>query len=58
MWLELLATKAEAFVQFKKIKAEAELESDRQLKAFRSDCGGDWGVQLGFVCDILQGFRH
>jgi hypothetical protein len=42
MWLELLKTKDEAFVIFKKIKVAAELESGCQMKAFRTNCGGEF----------------
>ena len=42
MWLELMATKDEALLQFKRFKAAAELESGCKLKAFRSDRGGEF----------------
>lgn len=42
MWVELLTLKSEAFTQFKKFKAAAELESGRRLRAFRTDCGGEF----------------
>ena len=58
MWLERLATKAEAFVQFKKIKAEAELESGHQLKAFRTDCGGDFNSGLFMTFCRDSGIKH
>ena len=58
MWLELQATKDEAFVCFKKIKAAAEMESGRRLKAFRTDCGGEFnsGVFVTFCND--NGIKH
>ena len=58
MWLELLATKDEAFVCFKKIKAAAEMESGRRLKAFRTDCGGEFnsGMFVTFCND--NGIKH
>jgi hypothetical protein len=39
MWIELLKTKDEAFASFKKVKAAAESESGKRLKAFRTDRG-------------------
>ena len=49
MWLELMATKDEALLQFKRFKAAAELESGCKLKAFRSDHGGEFNSGV-FVC--------
>ena len=53
MWLELLASKDEALVYFKRIKAAAELESGRRLKAFRTDRGGEFnsGAFVAFYND-------
>ncbi|XP_066380736.1 uncharacterized protein [Miscanthus floridulus] len=42
MWLELLSTKDEALVYFKKVVAVAEVELGHWLKAFRTDCGGEF----------------
>ena len=42
MWLELLRSKDEAFASFKKVKAPAEAESGKRLKAFRTDRGGEF----------------
>jgi transposase InsO family protein len=49
MWVELLAMK---------IKAAAELESGRRLKAFRTDCGGEFnsGIFVSFCND--HGIKH
>lgn len=60
MWLELLTSKDEAFQYFKKIKAAAEMESGRRLKAFRSDRGGEFNSgefvaycsELSIKCNI------
>ena len=53
MWLELLASKDEALVYFKRFKAAAELESGRRLKAFRTDRGGEFnsGAFVAFCND-------
>jgi len=58
MWIELLATKDEAFTYFKKIKATAELESGCRLKAFSTDRGGELnsGVFVTFCNE--QGIKH
>jgi hypothetical protein len=40
MWVEMLKAKDQALDYFKKIKQRAELESDRKLKALRTDRGG------------------
>jgi transposase InsO family protein len=42
MWLELLKTKDEAFVRFKKIQTYAEAKQHCRLRAFRSDRGGEF----------------
>jgi hypothetical protein len=42
MWLELMATKDEAFTHFKRYKVAAELELNQKIKAFRSDRGGEF----------------
>lgn len=39
MWVELLASKDEAFKCFKRVKALAETERGGKLRAFRSDRG-------------------
>jgi hypothetical protein len=51
MWIELFKTKDEAFASFKKVKAAAESESGKRLKAFRTDRGR---VQLSCVYCVLQ----
>ena len=58
MWLELLSTKDEALVYFKKVVAAAEVESGHWLKAFRTDCGGEFnsGAFVTFCSD--HGVKH
>jgi transposase InsO family protein len=58
MWLDLLRTKDEVFLYFKKIKASAELESGCRLKAFRTDRGGEFnsGVFITFCRE--EGIKH
>jgi transposase InsO family protein len=64
MWLVLLATKDEAFMAFKKVKAAAEVESGRRLKAFRIDRGGEFNsgsftvycVEHGIKCNTTAPF--
>jgi hypothetical protein len=58
MWLELLKTKDEAFVMFKKIKVAAELESGCQLKAFRTDCGGEFNSGIFVTFCRENGIKH
>jgi hypothetical protein len=58
MWLELLATKDEAFKCFRRMKALAETEGGKRLRAFRSDRGGEFNsVQFRELCDE-QGLKH
>jgi len=58
MWLELMATKDKALLQFKRFKAAAELESGCKLKAFRSDRGGEFNSGA-FVSFCLEyGIKH
>lgn len=58
MWLELLSTKDEALVYFKKVVAVAKVESGHRLKAFRTDCGGEFnsGAFVTFYSD--HGMKH
>jgi transposase InsO family protein len=58
MWLELMATKDEAFTHFKRYKVAAELELNQKLKAFRSDRGGEFNSRA--VEDFCQehGIKH
>jgi hypothetical protein len=42
MWIDLMATKDQALMYFKKFRAAVELESGNRLKAFRSDRGGEF----------------
>jgi len=58
MWLELMATKDEALLYFKRFKTVVELESGSKLRAFRSDCGGEFnsGVFVTFCQD--HGIKH
>ena len=58
MWLELLSTKSEALAYFKKIVLAAEVESGHRLKAFRTDCGGEFnsGAFVTFCSD--HGVKH
>ncbi|XP_066396070.1 uncharacterized protein [Miscanthus floridulus] len=58
MWLKLLSTKDEALVYFKKVVAVAEVESGHWLKAFRTDCGGEFnsGAFVTFYSD--HGMKH
>jgi transposase InsO family protein len=58
MWLELLATKDEAFVAFKKVKCAAEMESGRQLKVFRTDRGGEFKSGVFTVYCTEQGIKR
>jgi len=58
MWLELLSAKSEAFDHFKKIKTIAELESGRHLKAFRTDCGGEFKSGIFITLCTEHGINH
>ncbi|WVZ50199.1 hypothetical protein U9M48_001476 [Paspalum notatum var. saurae] len=58
MWIELLATKDEAFKYLKVIKATAENELGGKLKAFRSDRGGEFNsIAIGEFCGE-HGIKH
>jgi hypothetical protein len=58
MWIQLLATKDEAFSCFKKVKALAETESGGRLRAFRSDRGGEFNsIDFKEYCDE-HGIKH
>jgi len=58
MWLELMATKDEALMYFRRFKTAVELESGCKLRAFRSDRGGEFnsGAFASFCQD--QGIKH
>lgn len=58
MWIELLASKDEALICFKKFKAAAELESGRRLKAFRTDRGGEFNSGAFAVFCSDHGIRR
>jgi len=58
MWLELLATKDEAFMAFKKVQAAAEMESGRHLKAFRTDRGGEFNSGVFTVYCVDHGIKR
>ncbi|XP_066357865.1 uncharacterized protein [Miscanthus floridulus] len=58
MWLELLSTKDEALVYFKKIVLAAEVESGCQLKAFRTDCGGEFNSRAFMTYCSDRGVKH
>ena len=58
MWIELLATKDEAFRCFKRVKALAETERGGKLRAFRSDRGGELNfLEFREYCDE-HGIKH
>ena len=58
MWVELLATKDEAFSCFKKVKVLAETEKGSKLRAFRSDRGGEFNsIEFKEYCDE-HGVKH
>jgi hypothetical protein len=58
MWIELLATKDEAFKCFKRVKALAETEHGGKLWAFRSDRGGEFNsMEFKEYCD-QHGVKH
>ena len=58
MWLELLVSKDEALVYFKRFKVAAEVKSGRRLKEFRTDRGGEFnsGAFVAFCND--HGIKH
>jgi hypothetical protein len=58
MWLELLATKDEAFMAFKKVKAAVEVESGHRLKAFRTDHGGEFNSGSFMVYCVEHGIKR
>ncbi|WVZ49529.1 hypothetical protein U9M48_000877 [Paspalum notatum var. saurae] len=58
MWLELLATKDEAFQCFNRVKAMAENEHGGRLKAFRSDRGSEFNsLEFETYCSE-NGIKH
>jgi hypothetical protein len=58
MWLELLRSKDEAFASFKKVKAAAESESGKCLKAFRTDRGGEFNSGVFTIYCNEQGIKR
>ena len=42
MWVFLLKNKNETLVVFKKLKINVEVEKDKKIKNFRTDCGGEF----------------
>jgi transposase InsO family protein len=58
MWLELLRSKDEAFASFKKVKAAAESESGKRLKAFRTDRGGEFNSGVFTTYCNEQGIKR
>ncbi|CAA0806954.1 Uncharacterized mitochondrial protein AtMg00300 [Striga hermonthica] len=58
LWVEMLKNKDEALRFFKKIKALAENESGLRMKAFRTDCGGEFiSAEFAEFCSE-QGLRR
>jgi transposase InsO family protein len=58
MWVELLATKDEAFRCFKRVKALAETERSGKLRTFCSDRGGEFNsIEFKEYCDE-HGVKH
>jgi hypothetical protein len=58
MWLEVLRSKDEAFLYFKKIKALAESDRGVRLRAFRTDRGGEFNsIEFTRFCEE-QGVRR
>jgi transposase InsO family protein len=58
MWIELLATKDEAFKCFKRVKALAETKHGGKLRAFHSDRGGEFNsMEFKGYCD-QHGVKH
>jgi transposase InsO family protein len=58
MWLELMATKDEAFTHFKRYKVAAELELNLKMKAFRSDHGGEFNSRVVMEFCQEHGIKH
>ena len=58
MWIDLLKSKDQAFESFKKLQKAAESESGRQLKAFRTDRGGEFNSGVFTVYCNEHGIRR
>ncbi|KAJ0532731.1 putative RNA-directed DNA polymerase [Helianthus annuus] len=55
MWVYLLKTKDEAFIMFKKFKAEAEQNNPYQVKMLRTDRGGEFNsLQFNDFCQRMK----
>jgi hypothetical protein len=58
MWLEVLKAKSDAFQRFCKIKVAAEAAGNRKLRAFHSDCGGEFNSsEFRQLCEE-NGIKH
>jgi hypothetical protein len=58
MWIEVIRSKSDAFKLFKKIKAMAEAEAQRGLRALRSDRGGEFNSgEFKLYCEEF-GIKH
>lgn len=59
MWIYMLASKDEAFEMFKKFQATVEKQSEKKIKVFRSDRGGEF-VSKQFIsyCESVGITRH
>ena len=58
MWVELLKTKDQALVSFKKIKMRAEVDHGGRMKALRTDRGGEFISNLFSVFCSETGIKH
>jgi hypothetical protein len=54
MWVELLKTKDQALVSFKKIKMRAEVDHGGRMKALRTDRGGENSFQICSLCFVAR----
>lgn len=58
MWVEMLKTKDQALVNFRKIKQRAETETGDKLKALRTDRGGEFTSILFETFCSQDGIKH
>jgi hypothetical protein len=58
MWVEFLASKDQALYYIKKIKASAETELGRKLRALRTDRGGEFNSNEFTVFSTEFGIKH